>query len=219
MQKISRTLVIFIACFLFFQGASLVYADPQTQPLDDQKNSLKYAQLAANSLFSFTISPQPAGNPAFVSSEPGVVTDFSLARTYGTIGLLAHNTLAGASFSRLKTGQSLQLIAQDGSVTAYRIISIEKYRALTPSSPKSDFSPLDSPGNRMTATELFNHIYATGKGKRLVLQTCLEANGNPSWGRLFIIAELETGNASSPSPVILYDPAPAWAPGDTLVAR
>lgn len=219
MEKITRTLIIFFTCFLFFQGASLVYADPQTQPLDGSNNSLTYTRLTANNLFSFTISSQPAGNPAFVSSEPGVVTDFSLARTYGTIGLLAHNTLAGASFSYLKTGQLLQLIAQDGSVTVYRIITIEKYRALTPSSPKSDFSPLDASGNRMTAAELFNHIYATGQGKRLVLQTCLEANGNPSWGRLFIIAELETGSASSPSPVILYNPAPAWAAGDLLVAK
>ncbi|GAP06241.1 MAG TPA: sortase [Anaerolinea thermolimosa] len=219
MQKIVRLLVIFFSCFLFFQGASLAHADPQTQPSDSQKTSLKYARLSANSLFSFTISPQPAGDPAFVSSEPGVVTDFSLARTYGTIGLLAHNTLAGAAFSQLKTGQSLQLITQDGSITLYRITAIEKYRALTPSSPKSDFSPLDSPGRRMTATELFNHIYATGDGKRLVLQTCLEANGNPSWGRLFIIAELETGTPPLSAPLILYNPAPAWASGDTLVAR
>lgn len=219
MQKIMRLLVTILSCFLFFQGASLVHADPQTQPLDGQENSLKYIQLSANSLFSFTISPQPAGNLAFVSSEPGVVTDFSLARTYGTIGLLAHNTLAGAAFSHLKTGQSLQLIAQDGSIATYRIIAIEKYRALTPSSPRSDFSPLDSPGDRMTAAELFNHIYATEGGTRLVLQTCLEANGNPSWGRLFIIAKLETGNPASPSPLMLYNPTPAWAPGDSLVAR
>lgn len=219
MQKIMRLLVALLSCFLFFQGASLVYADPQTQPLEGQKNSLNYAQLSANSLFSFRISPQPAGNPAFVTSEPGVVTDFSLARTYGSIGLLAHNTLAGAAFNQLQAGQSLQLIAQDGSVAVYRIIAIEKYRALTPSSPKSDFSPLDTPGNRMTAAELFNHIYAAGEGKRLVLQTCLEANGDPSWGRLFIIAELETEVTFSPPPVMLYNPAPAWAAGDALVAR
>jgi hypothetical protein len=61
------------------------------------------------------------------------------------------------------------------------------YQALSPSSPYSDFLDLDDPnGTRISVETLFYKVYT--QNGTLVLQTCIEANGNSSWGRLFVIA-------------------------------
>jgi hypothetical protein len=143
--------------------------------------------------FALPIIQQPAGQPGFVSSLPETLTQFSLASQYGSTGLLAHNTLAGASFANLQIGQYLTLIYGDGRVAYFKIQAIEKYRATRPSSPTSSFIPLTGDPSTLSATDLFYHVYRSDG--RLVLQTCIEDNGNPSWGRLFILAE-PTGQTS-----------------------
>jgi hypothetical protein len=132
------------------------------------------------------IVQQPAGQPAFVSAEPGKLTQFEMANQYGSTGLLAHNNLAGAEFSNLQLGQFAALVFADGRVEYYRIMSVEQYQALDPNNPYSDFRGVD--GVRLSASDLFTHVYGSQAG-RLILQTCVAANGNPSWGRLFVIAE------------------------------
>jgi phage tail protein X len=57
----------------------------------------------------------------------------------------------------------------------------------------------------LTATDLFNHVYATGD--RLVLQTCIANHGQASWGRLFIIAQPVTHHTL---PIASYQPIPAY---------
>jgi hypothetical protein len=60
-----------------------------------------------------------------------------------------------------------------------------KYQALQPTSPYSSFRDLTNDEN-LTAEQLFNKVY---RGDRhITFQTCIEANGNLSWGRLFVIA-------------------------------
>ncbi|MFZ6019495.1 MAG: hypothetical protein ACOYXO_07770, partial [Chloroflexota bacterium] len=69
----------------------------------------------------------------------------------------------------------------------YQIEEIRRYQALTPNSPYSKFVNLADPDKKViTATDLFYEIY-TQKGT-LVLQTCIEKEGELSWGRIFIIA-------------------------------
>jgi hypothetical protein len=137
--------------------------------------------------FAYPVLQQPQGSPGFVSTEPEKVTQFALASQYGSTGLLAHNYLAGAAFSEITTGETLTLVYGDGRILNYKVTAVEHYQALTPTSPSSNFLPVDKPGTKLTASDLFNHIYKTPG--RLVLQTCIKANGNSSWGRLFIIAE------------------------------
>jgi hypothetical protein len=136
--------------------------------------------------WAYPISQQPANNPGFVSSYPEVLTQFSLAKQYNTIGLLAHNNLAGLSFFDLSLSKRVALIYGDGSVKYYQVKAIDRYRALSPNSPYSSFEDLEKPGTIISVTELFNRIYAPGD--QMVLQTCIESNGNLSWGRLFVTA-------------------------------
>jgi hypothetical protein len=137
-------------------------------------------------VLAMPIVEQPSGQPGFVSSQSGVATHFGLAQQYGSIGLLAHNTLAGAAFSALEAGQTAALIISGNQIQHFKILAIETYQAIEPNNPYSDFLSLE--GMRLSAAGLFEHIYAASQG-RLVFQTCIAAGGNPSWGRLFVIAE------------------------------
>lgn len=137
--------------------------------------------------FAYSVIQQPAAAPGFVSSEDDVLTQFSMADSYGTTGLLAHNTLAGTSFSSVHPGQTIVTVQGDGTLEYYHVYAVEKYQALSPNSPYSNFRSLDVSGQDLSATELFMHIYA--QPGNLVLQTCIASGDELSWGRLFILAE------------------------------
>jgi hypothetical protein len=137
-------------------------------------------------VLAMPVVQQPPGNPVFVSTTDNELTQFSMAAEVGNVGLLAHNYLAGTSFSLLAPGQEVRLIYGDGQMEYFTIRRIESYQALDPYSPYSEFRNLTD-GVTITAEELFRRVY---RGERHVtFQTCIEANGNSSWGRLFIIAE------------------------------
>ncbi len=120
-----------------------------------------------------------------VSSRSGTVTQFGIASQYGSVGLLAHNYLAGASFSKLGSGTEIVLVYGDGTTKKYQVNTIKKYQALSPSDPYSNFVNLSNPDVTLSSTDLFNETYGSSS---LVLQTCISKNGNSSWGRLFIMA-------------------------------
>lgn len=137
--------------------------------------------------FAFNVVQQPSSNPAYVSNAEDVITQFSMASNYGSIGLMAHNHLAGSTFENIIPGQTIVVISGDGSLDYYHITAVEKYQALNPTSPYSQFLKLDTNEPLMSAEDLFMHVYANPG--TLVLQTCI-ANGNQtSWGRMFILAE------------------------------
>jgi len=161
--------------------------------------------------FAFPIVQQPDDNPGFVSSDPDIVTQFSMADKFGTTGILAHNTLAGAKFQQLQVGQFLTLVYTDGRLEYYEVTRIESYQALTPGSTTSNFIDLQKPDLLLSSTQLFNHIYAGGKS--LVLQTCIAAGGIDSWGRLFVIA---TPILSSTLPIIQREAQETWVVGHRL---
>ena len=145
----------------------------------------RIARAEAVGVFSYPVVEQPGNNPGYVSNLPATLTHFQLAQQYGTIGFLAHNTLAGAKFSRLQIGGQIKLVYDHQSPHSYWVTEVRKFQALSPLSPYSEFIDLDD-GSRFTASGLFLEIY--GSGSDLVFQTCLEKNGNPSWGRLFVVA-------------------------------
>jgi hypothetical protein len=100
--------------------------------------------------------------------------------------LLAHNYLAGANFSELEKGDIIFLIYGDGRTQKFVVDDIQAYRATDPLSPYSYFENLNNE-ELLSAEQLFNKVY---RGEfHLTLQTCIEKDGNLSWGRLFIIAK------------------------------
>ena len=136
-------------------------------------------------VLALPVRQQPADNPTYVSPEAGTATQFASAAALGVTGLLAHNYLAGAEFFKLAAGQDVQIVYGDGAVKLYRVTAIYRYQALDPYSPYSNFVDL-STGETKSVGEVFTQVY-TG-GDHVTFQTCIANNGNPSWGRLFVIA-------------------------------
>lgn len=150
-------------------------------------NTSQPAGIYLSNTLAFPVVQQPADNPAFVSTKENVVTNFAFASQYKTTGLLAHNYLAGAQFTSINNGDHLALILGNGTVVYYKVTAIRSYQALQPYSPYSNFIDLADTSRKLTATDLFMETY--GVADRLILQTCIDAEGIDSWGRLFIIAE------------------------------
>jgi hypothetical protein len=136
-------------------------------------------------VLALPVVQQPADQPYYVSSHNGEATQFSMPSRYGNIGLLAHNTLSGRFFSELAVGQEVRLVYGDGRVEYFVIDEILQFQALEPDSVNSSFRNLDG-DEILSASEMFNRAYVGQR--RAVFQTCIEAKGNPSWGRLFVIA-------------------------------
>ena len=139
----------------------------------------------AADVFALPIVQQPANNAGFVSTNDNEITQFGMASQYGNIGLLAHNFLSGKSFSQLKVGQEIRLVYGDGKVESFIITEILHYQATQPNSPYSSFRNVDK-DETLTAEQMFKRVYLGDR--HVTFQTCIEANGNSSWGRLFVIA-------------------------------
>ena len=138
-------------------------------------------------LLALQVLQQPQNDSTFVYSDLGVATQFSLATNYGTVGLLAHNNRSGIHFFDLNLGDQITVVYSDGAMRQYLVSSIRHFQTLNPNDPYSDFNDLDSGGARLSSTEVFQQVYSAGD--QVVFQTCIDANGNPSWGRLFVIAK------------------------------
>jgi hypothetical protein len=130
---------------------------------------------------------QPAGKDGFVSPRQNILTQFGLASEFGSTGLLAHNNLAGASFSQLETNQKIYLIYGDGQIKTFVVTKILRYQALEPNSTSSKFIDLNTQDS-LRAAEVFSKVY--NRQGKVVFQTCISAGDEPSWGRLFVVAEL-----------------------------
>jgi hypothetical protein len=133
-----------------------------------------------------SIVQQPPGRNGYVSNQKNTVTQFGLASDFKSIGLLAHNYLAGEGFASLEKGQEIYLIYGDGKILVVLVTEILQYQALQPNSVTSDFVNLDD-GYVLKAPELFSKVY--NRLGQIILQTCIAMEGNPSWGRLFVIAK------------------------------
>ena len=137
---------------------------------------------------TFTSTPQPTGNAAYVSPEPDKLTEFSLATKNGTLGFLAHNYLAGKEFSKLRQGDVVSVVTPQNTAQKFVVADVQEYQATKPQSEYSDF--IDTKDNRRyRGADVFKEVYGNQDGRgKLVLQTCIDKDGNDSWGRLFVIA-------------------------------
>ena len=140
---------------------------------------------------------QPVGDTGFVSSADDVATQFATAAKYGNIGLLAHDYLAGRSFSQLVIGETVRLIYRDGEVEDFVVSEVLRFQALQPENPWSSLRNLDNHA-LMTAGQVFTRVYA-GK-HHVTFQTCIEKLGNFSWGRLFVLAMPAGADGSQEGP-------------------
>ncbi len=160
--------------------------------LNDFVASVKSAQSDAitgvyvHGILALRVVPQPENRPTYVSFEPGVATLYCGLGPCGSIGLLAHNQLSGILFTLLAPQQEVVIVRGGGSTTHYRVSSIRTFQALDPRNPYSSYVDLS---NRATLSggELFQQVY--GAGNQVVFQTCLAYGGDPTWGRLFVIAD------------------------------
>ena len=137
-------------------------------------------------LLALAVVQQPWDEPGFVSRDPESITQFGMAKEAGIIGLLAHNYLAGSHYAGMKRGDEVRIIFGDGRVEYFIVKQILQYQALQPSSVHSDFRDLDT-DIITTAQDVFRKVYSGDR--HVTFQTCIEAEGNINWGRLFVIAE------------------------------
>lgn len=151
-------------------------------------------------ILALPIVQQPSGSPAFVSNNDGEITQFGMAAQYGNVGLLAHNHLSGRLFASLDVGQPVRLVYGDGKVESFVISEVLRYQALQPTSPYSSFRNIDNNEETISADQMFRAAYLGDR--HVTFQTCIEAYGNSSWGRLFIIAVPKTEYLSMDRPSI-----------------
>lgn len=150
-------------------------------------NPSQITGLFVSGLMAVPVIQQPSGQAGYVSTAADTITQFAAASKYGTTGLLAHNYLAGSQFFSLNHGSVITLVYGDGSTQYFQVSAVMQFQALSPNSPYSNFVNLANPGVTLSSSDLFYQTY--GLGDVLVLQTCIEQGNEPSWGRLFVIAE------------------------------
>ena len=138
----------------------------------------------ADGLFALPVVQQHFA--AEVSTAPGTTTQFGMAQSYGVVGLLAHNYLSGREFSELAVGQPVNLVYGDGRIEAFQVTRILRFQATIPESANSGFIDLDT-AKGTDAEGLFRRVFMGSR--HVTFQTCIDNEGNSSWGRLFIIAE------------------------------
>ena len=136
-------------------------------------------------VLALRVEQQPVGEPGTVLKKDGVATEFHAAATNNNIGLLAHNNLAGATFSGLQVGQEVRIVYGDGRVDYFIVNRLVSFQALQPDSQNGDFVDLSSK-IKYTAQEVFSMFYAGSL--HVTFQTCILKDGNGSWGRLFVTA-------------------------------
>jgi hypothetical protein len=138
-------------------------------------------------ILALWVLPSRANDPLHVTRQPVAVTNSCGISRCPSTGLLAHNSSSGALFFQLSPNQEVDMVFGDGSIQRYRITSIRHFQALSPLDPYSSFMDLDTRSAPLSSTDVFMQTF--GVANRVVFQTCIAADGQPTWGRLFVIAE------------------------------
>ena len=203
-----RRLALTVSLFLLIAASlipSPVFAAPLTEApaLPDltsfvssvengQPNTLRGVYI--DGVFALPVIQQPSTDGLYVSTAIDTLTQFGLAARYGNIGLLAHDYLSGQYFSQFTLGERVFLVYGKGRIETMQVTQVYRYRATDPYSTTSDFIDLDT-NQHLTDYQLFSKVYVGAE--HVTFQTCIEQDGNLSWGRLFVIAEPDTSRASS----------------------
>jgi hypothetical protein len=149
-------------------------------------SSSQLARVSAGNLFDLPVVQQPSGNSGYVSTMSDTFTQFGMASNYGSIGVLAHNYLAGKYLNSLSVGDVITVTFTDGSIKDYTVSDVKIYQALSPESMYSNFVDVNNTSKVLSSSNMFLSTF--GLKGALVLQTCVTKNGNSSWGRIFVIA-------------------------------
>ncbi len=188
--RVNLSLILFTLTALLLDPISALadsslpaFAEFSRSVQNGQKDTLRGVYV--EDTLALPVVQQPSGKAGYVSNNDGKATQFGMASQYGNVGLLAHNHLAGKFFSQLAIGQQVRLVYGDGRVEYFTITEILKYQALQPNSPYSAFKDLDK-DETLSAGQMFKRAYVGDR--RVTFQTCIEADGQLSWGRLFVIA-------------------------------
>ncbi len=144
------------------------------------------AGVYVDGVLALKVIQQPANDVNYISPMRGTATHFGFAAQAGTLGLLAHNYSSGDLFSNLVVGQEVDVVYGDGSVHRYQVSTVRHFQALSPMDPYTNLADLDNGNAQLSSTDVFNQVY--GGGGMVVFQTCIKANGDSSWGRLFVTA-------------------------------
>jgi len=99
------------------------FAPPATAPNADQ-----IAGVYVPGVFSLPVIQQPEEEPWFVSSAPQTITQFNLAAEYGSLGFLAHNTLAGSAFYKLEIGHEIIVVYGDGELARFKVAEVQSFQ-------------------------------------------------------------------------------------------
>jgi hypothetical protein len=167
-----------------FDGTTLPSLDNFiAQVGDGQSGALRGVYIPG--ILAAPVVQQPSGMDDFVSPWQNIITQFSLASRQGSTGLLAHNYLAGEAFELLREGQEIDLIDGSGTVSTFTVTEILRYQALQTGSTTTRFLDPKS-GATIASADLFSRVYS--QPGQVIFQTCIQANGNPAWGRLFVVA-------------------------------
>lgn len=186
-------LVIFVYAF-FNPVSGIAWGNSKTVPPDfanfvnlvENGNVDVLSGVYISNVLALPVVQQPVGNDGYVSNDNGQLTQFALASQYGNIGLLAHNYLSGRSFSQLEVGQEVRLVYGDGTIKYFIVKEVLQYQAMEPNSPWSSFRDIKD-NTILNAEQMFNRVYAGEL--HVTFQTCIQAEGISTWGRLFVLAE------------------------------
>jgi hypothetical protein len=176
-------LIPFVPAGASGEAALPTFSDFVTMATNDQADTVQGVYVPG--VLADRVVAQPANDPGYISMLGGVVTQFSMAARYHVIGLVAHNILAGASFTSLAVGQEVFIVYGDGHVATYRVDQIARFQALQPSSENSSFVDL-STNTTYFPGSIFKMFYQGDN--HVTFQTCISQDGNASWGRLFVTA-------------------------------
>jgi len=80
----------------------------------------------------------------------------------------------------------IHLVFGDGRTAPYVVTESLRFQALQPNSVYSAFVSLAN-GAQIGAADLFAEVY--DRPGALILQTCIQADGLSTWGRLFVVAQ------------------------------
>ena len=186
-------LIIFVYAF-FNPVSGIAWGNSKSTPSDfmnfvklvENGNVDALSGVYISNVLALPVVQQPIGNDGFVSNNNGQVTQFALASQYGNIGLLAHNYLSGKSFSQIEVGQEVRLVYGDGTIKYFLVKEVLQYQAMEPNSPWSSFRHIED-NTVLNAEQMFNRDYAGEH--HVTFQTCIQAEGISTWGRLFVVAE------------------------------
>ena len=191
---LNASLLVAIFISLFFNPIPALAAgntDPNLPTFADFSKTVQNGKATdlrgvyVSDIMALPVVQQPSNNAGYVSNNNNETTQFAMASQFGNIGLLAHNHLSGKSFSRLTVGQEVRLVYGDGKVEIFIVTEVLKYQAMQPKSPYSEFRNIND-NKTLTAEQMFKRVYFGDR--HVTFQTCIENNGNLSWGRLFVIA-------------------------------